>query len=355
MAQKNLGYVELEWICPNCKTRNPGLTKTCQSCGAPQPADVEFLSKADEQLIQEEAKLKQAEKGPDIHCGFCGARNPADAITCSQCGGDIKEGKQRAAGKVIGVFQATEGTKTICPNCKTENPANAQICSKCGAPLIATIKPVEAPKKGFPISCIIAIVLAILAVIGLVTVLSIGGQKKGLEGTLSGANWERVIAVEQFGPVQKEDWRDHIPSSAIIGQCTDRVRTTSDNPVPNSKEVCGAPYKVDKGNGVAEVEQDCKYEVNDSYCDYTVDEWHAGDSLRAQGSGMAVVWPDLNLGEKQREGARTEKYTLHFKAEGKEYTYQTSDYGVYQQAQPGSRWKITVNGFGSIVSIEPAN
>lgn len=353
MAQKNLGYVELEWTCPNCQTRNPGLSKTCQSCGAPQPADVEFQSKADEQLIQDETKLKQAEKDADIHCGFCGARNPADAVTCSQCGGDIKEGKQRTAGKVMGEFQATDGTKTKCPNCQTENPANAQICSKCGAPLNAVVKPVEAPKKGFPIGCIIAIVVAVLAVIGIVAAISIGSQKKGLEGILSGTNWERVIEVQQFGPVQKDDWKDQIPSSAKIGQCTDRVRSTSDQPVPNSKEVCGAPYKVDKGNGVAKVVQDCKYEVYDSYCDYTVDEWHAGNSLKTEGSGLSAAWPDLNLGPQQREGNRTERYTLHFNADGKDYTYQTSDYSLYQQAQPGSRWKITVNGFGSIVALEP--
>ena len=354
MAQKKVGYVELEWICPNCKTRNPGLSKTCQSCGSPQPANVEFLSKADEQLIQDEAKLKQAEKGADIHCGFCGARNPADAVTCSQCGGDIKEGKQRVAGKVLGGFQATDGTKTLCSNCKTENLANAQICSKCGAPLNATLKPVDVPKKGFSIGCIIAIVVAALAVIGLIIVLSIGSQKKGLVSTLSGTNWERVIEVQQFGPVKKDDWKDKIPSGAMIGQCADKVRDTSDQPVPNSKEICSAPYKVDKGSGVAEVVQDCKYEVFDSYCDYTVDEWYAGDSLKAEGSGSGVVWPSLNIGPQQREGDRTENYTLHFSVDGKDYTYQTNDYALYQQAEPGSRWKITVNGFGSIVSLETA-
>jgi hypothetical protein len=57
--------------------RNPGLKKTCQSCGSPQPTDVAFQSKADEQLITDAQKLEQAKKGPDIHCGFCGARNPA--------------------------------------------------------------------------------------------------------------------------------------------------------------------------------------------------------------------------------------------------------------------------------------
>jgi hypothetical protein len=214
---------------------------------------------------------------------------------------------------------------------------------------------VETPQKGFPIGCIIGIILAVLAVIGIIAAISIGSQEKGLEGSVSSANWERVIEIQQFGPVQKDDWRDQIPSDAIIGQCSDQVRSTSDQAVPNSQEVCGEPYKVDKGNGVAEVVQDCKYEVHDSYCKYTVDEWHTGENLTAQGSGSDVAWPDLNLDAQQREGSRTERYSLHFTADGNDYTYQTDDFALYQQAQPGSRWKITVNGFGSITALEPIN
>jgi ribosomal protein L40E len=356
MAKKQLGFVELEWICPNCKTRNPGLTKTCQSCGSPQPVNVEFQSKADEQLITEEEKLKQAAKGPDIHCGFCEARNPADAITCSQCGGDIKEGKARQAGKLLGGFQATKGSMIKCSNCQTENLANEQICTKCGAPLKETIKPIVTPKKRFPLGCIIALgVACLLGVIGIISVISAGASKTDLVGSVSGSNWERVITVEQFGPVEKEDWRDKIPYDGKIGNCVDRVRNTSDNQVPNSVEVCGEPYKVDKGSGVAEVVQDCKYEVYDSFCKYTVDEWYSGDELKAQGSGMNVYWPDLNLDSRQREGDRSERFTLYFETDGKQYSYQTNDMNLYQQAQPGSRWKITVNGFGSITSLESAD
>ncbi len=41
---------------------------------------------------------KIASAGADIHCGFCGTRNPATATICSQCGADLKEGKARQAG-----------------------------------------------------------------------------------------------------------------------------------------------------------------------------------------------------------------------------------------------------------------
>lgn len=355
MAQKQLGYVELEWTCPNCKTRNPGLTKTCQSCGSPQPADVAFQSKADQQLVEDAEKIKQAEKGPDIHCGFCGARNAADAVICTQCGGDLKEGKKRQAGQVVGGFQAGEGSKTLCPNCKTENPANAQICAKCGAPLNAAVKPEEPAKKGLSLGCLIALGIAgLLVIIGIITLISIGAKKTDLVGSLSGANWERTIAVEQYGPVQKDDWQDQVPSNAVMGSCSDRVRETSDSPSGNSVEVCGAPYTVDKGNGVAEVVQDCKYEIYDSYCSYTIDEWNSGTDQVAQGSGLSVYWPDFSPDTTHRERSRSERYTLHFNANGKDYSYETSDYQLYQQAQPGSRWKLTVNGFGSVVTIESA-
>ncbi len=356
MARKELGYVELEWTCPNCKTRNPGLTKTCQGCGSPQPADVEFQSKADQALIQDGTKLEQAKKGPDIHCGFCGARNPADAVICSQCGGDLKEGMKRQAGKVVGDFKAGTTTTIKCPHCNAENPANAQICSGCGGPLHTVEKTATVPKKGLPLGCLIALGIAgLLAIIGIFSLISTGAKKTDMVASLASANWERVIQVEEFGPVQKEDWKDEIPYDGVIGDCSERSRGYSDSPTANSVEVCGEPYTVDRGNGVAEVVQDCQYEIYDDYCEYTLDEWHTGESLRAEGSSTNAQWPAVNLDSHQREGSRSENYVLRLNANGETYTYETSDYNLFRQAQPGSRWEITVNGFGSIVSLEPAN
>ena len=75
MARKRtLGYVQLEWTCPNCNSRNPGGVKSCQNCGAPQPENVQFERTADEKLITDEKEIKAAAAGPDIYCGFCGTR-----------------------------------------------------------------------------------------------------------------------------------------------------------------------------------------------------------------------------------------------------------------------------------------
>ena len=31
--RRTLGYIQNEWTCPNCDTRNKGGSKTCENCG----------------------------------------------------------------------------------------------------------------------------------------------------------------------------------------------------------------------------------------------------------------------------------------------------------------------------------
>src|SRR5258706_16449700 len=102
MAKKTLGYMELEWTCPNCGNKNPGMVKTCKACGSPQPENVQFGVAEQAELLKDAQKIAQSQKGADIHCPFCGTRNPADARSCSQCGGDLTGGAQRVSGTVIG-------------------------------------------------------------------------------------------------------------------------------------------------------------------------------------------------------------------------------------------------------------
>src|SRR5688572_18267991 len=132
--RRTLGYVQNEWTCPNCNTRNKGGLKTCENCGAPQPENVKFELPSEQKFVTDESSIKAAQAGADIHCGFCGTRNPATAENCSQCGADLKEGKVREAGRVM---QAPPPQpKTVkCDNCGTENPSTNSVCSNCGSPL----------------------------------------------------------------------------------------------------------------------------------------------------------------------------------------------------------------------------
>ena len=144
MARKeSKGFVELEWVCPNCDGRNKGSKKTCENCGAPQPDNVKFQRAMDEKVVTDEKSVQAAKAGADIHCGFCGTRNPVTAVTCSQCGGDLKEGKARQAGQILQAAPPAPKVVT-CTNCGTENPGSERVCIKCGSPLTRAAAPVAA-------------------------------------------------------------------------------------------------------------------------------------------------------------------------------------------------------------------
>ena len=151
MAKKKLGYQELQWTCPNCSGINPGTEKVCVQCGAPQPEDVEFEQAKGVELLKDETVEERVKAGPDIHCPYCGARNPGNATVCSQCGGDLEQGRRRQSGKVLGAYKEEKDVvgKITCPNCGSENLETANNCIQCGASLVIqdlqaqSAKPVE--------------------------------------------------------------------------------------------------------------------------------------------------------------------------------------------------------------------
>jgi hypothetical protein len=121
MARKVKGYVELYWKCPSCGSENLGSHAYCTSCGGPQPRNVDFHQASKQQLITDPERLKRIKAGADIHCGFCGTRNPATATKCSQCGADLKQGARRSTGKVLGAFAEGAVEPVTCANCGTMN------------------------------------------------------------------------------------------------------------------------------------------------------------------------------------------------------------------------------------------
>lgn len=365
MAKKSLGYVELEWHCPNCSTRNPGSRKTCSSCGMPQPEDVKFQQQAQEKIITDETKLTQAQAGPDIHCYYCGSRNPGNAETCSQCGANLTEGSHRASGEVLGAHRDQAAKPIECPACGAENAPTAPKCINCGAaltspPLPPSPSPPPAKKtsssaKGGIFGGVGLLVLILMLCVGCVVgYFVLASQTEELLGTVTEANWTRTLQVEGLAPASHEGWRDEIPRDGEIESCTSRVRRTQDNPAANAREVCGTPYTVDSGSGYGEVVQDCKYEILEDFCEYTLTEWQPVDELTRSGSGGQPQWPALNLRRDQREGERQEQYRCVFSTENGEYVYDSSRVDLLQRCTVGSRWRLQVNTFGAVTEMTPA-
>jgi len=360
MTRKTLGYVHLEWTCPNCQRENPGPQKFCTGCGAPQPEDVDFHQAAEEKLLEDEAEIARAKAGPDVHCPYCGARNPGDAKFCGGCGGDLGDAVARESGRVLGAFRDEPAPEIICQACGTANPGTAKICSQCGGSLHAvteetptpspTAKPASA-KKRIPILGVVAGIA--LCVVAALAIYFLFLRTEELTGEVRSVSWTRSIPILALGEVESEDWWDEIPSDAEIGTCREEYRYTSSNPEPNSVEVCGTPYTVDTGSGSGEVVQDCEYEVYDDYCSYTVMDWVVFDEVTLSGSDLNPVWPEVNLLADQREGEPNESYEVILYSDGDNYDYTPSDASEFGRFTIGSKWIMNVNSLGAVLSVEP--
>ena len=359
MAKKTLGYEELNWTCPNCEGLNPGADQTCGNCGAPQPDDVKFEQAARGELLQDEEEIERAKAGPDIHCPYCGTRNPGNAETCSQCGGDLVGGEKRESGEVVGAFKTGPAQMVACPHCGAENPDTARTCTQCGGSMqiredekpAAAPPPDKAQKKGTPVVLIIAI--AVFCCIAAAAIYFLFFRSETVQGTVRDVGWERAIQVEGLVPVEYSAWYDQVPSDSELLSCQQKVRSIEDQPQPNAEEVCGTPYSVDKGSGYAEVVQDCEYHVYDDYCSYTVIEWAVVDTASLTGNNFNPVWPEPSIASDQRLGARTETYLIYFDADNDSYTYSITSFDDFQQFDIGSQWNLEVNTLGGVLSVEP--
>jgi predicted nucleic acid-binding Zn ribbon protein len=362
MARKTVGYVELEWTCPHCETRNPGPNKYCNGCGAPQPEDVEFEQPLQEKLIEDEAKIALAKAGPDIHCPYCGTRNPAQAKFCGSCGGDIEGGKARDAGRVVGAHRREAAAPVQCPSCGSLNPPAARKCSNCGASLTREDRPTpqvevetmpaSPPRRRISTGLILILSLACLA-IGAFAIIMMTRTEE-LVGEVRDVSWTHTIPIEAIGSVEHQDWLDEIPADAEVGTCRSEYHHTQDEPTLNSREICGTPYTVDTGTGVGEVVQDCVYEIYEDYCTYTAQEWQIVDEVTVTGSDLDPYWPRVDLGLEQREGQAIEEYETTFWSEEGTYTYTPRDETEFRQFVLGSRWVLTVNTFNTVISVEAA-
>jgi ribosomal protein L40E len=355
MPQETVGYVELEWTCAHCGTRNPGTRQTCSNCGAPMSDSQKFELPAEQKIITDKDALAKAQTGPDIACPYCGTRNVATATKCVHCGGDLTGAAARAKGDVLGAFSSAPQPDVKCRYCGTMNPASATKCKTCGSALAhEAALPAAQPAKAaggigiLPIAIIAVIVVACLAFVLL------SSRTSDSAGVVRALAWQRSIAVLEQRPVTKEDWKDKIPAGAKVGTCRQEVRRTQDEPAANAQKVCGTPYTLDEGNGQGKVVQDCRYNVLDDFCEYSTLQWVKVDAVVAKGADSNPTWPNPSLNASQRAGNRDEQYQVTFTAGDKTYTYDPRDAQEFAQFTVGSKWTLKINGLGGITSVAPA-
>ncbi|HSL30288.1 MAG TPA: zinc ribbon domain-containing protein [Anaerolineales bacterium] len=350
--RRTLGYIQNEWTCPNCETRNKGSNKTCENCGAPQPENVQFELPSERKFVTDEGSINAAKAGADIHCPFCGTRNPATAATCSQCGGDLIEGKARESGRLM---QAPPPQLKIikCDNCGTDNPSSNTVCSNCGSPLPKIEPPSLAPqaaagvgtgKLTAPKKTNWVLIGGILAAIALCCV-AIGAlflfPSRSVQATVVDVYWQTSVPLQEIRAVDYNNEPGSPPSGAYDVSCRDE-----------SRDVC-EQRTIDRGNGYSEVVEECHTETQ-QYCSYTVDEWTTIQTYTLEGDDLFPIYEDPSVSSGQRLGSESEDLTVTFAtADGGQETYSPDSVSEFQQFTIGSTWTLKMNALGGVVGVEP--
>jgi hypothetical protein len=249
------------------------------------------------------------------------------------------------------------GAETKCAGCGTLNPATNKVCKACGAQL-AQANP--SPALPMPVQNQTRtsnfrpwMMLPIIAILCVVCV-GIGyffSRTQTLMGQVTDTQWQRTIAIEAQRQVTHETWRDQVPADAQLLGCSMKYHNRQDNPAPVATEVCSTET-IDQGNGSAKVVETCYYNVYDDYCKYNVLEWQNIDQSQASGKDLQPYWPQVDLANAEREGPRSETYTVTFDTKDGQKKYTTSDETLYRQLQPGTEWSLVINAaLGTIVEV----
>jgi hypothetical protein len=201
--------------------------------------------------------------------------------------------------------------------------------------------------------------------------------------TVTGHRWERTVAVEELRTVTEEGWEGELPAGARslssrrevhhtnrvqIGTET-RTRTVSERVQTGTERVKVGSR--DLGNGYFEdvYEDRPVYEDRDhqeTYKEpvyredpvyrlkhrYEIDKWVPAREAKAGASDLSPVWPDSQLGLKQREGQRTEVYEVLFvDREGDRRVYRARDELEWKSFQPGTSYRAKVRSGGEVAEI----
>ncbi|MDO4623449.1 MAG: hypothetical protein Q4B22_10900 [Eubacteriales bacterium] len=379
MSGKKL--IEALWDCPFCGQKGiGGLTKICPNCGHKQDENTVFYMGSKKNYLSEE-KAQDYGNGADWLCSYCGSFNRYNEKECTTCGAPREEQKsdyfenkkavekKRAEKEAeIAASKAEAEAAQKKAGSKTGKRRTAKSGAKTSALSHAKANSTSgSSKRSSRMKKLLMIFGALFAVL-----LIIFWPRK-VDTVVAAKSWERSISIEEYKTVQESDWS--IPQG---GRQTSTKREIhhydhvidhyEDVEVQKSREVQdGYDYETsytDNGDGtysehttkVPRYTTEYYYETERQpvYVDvpvyqtkyyYDIERWVPTRSVDTSGNGTDTpVWGDPVLADQEREGERTEKYTVTFRtSKGKEYTTKLSE-ELWNTLKLAKKAEITVSG-----------
>jgi len=348
-----MAKIEAYWDCPYCGNKAiRGREHACPACGKTRAQETRFYM-LDKTHVADESAV---EAGPDWLCPYCDSYNPSSARFCQNCG-HPRDAEDR---DYFAVRQEEERKK---------REQQAELDRVSGT------QPAQ-PKKRSRLGRFIALGLAAVLLIALV----IGVMPHSRGVTVTQKDWERSVEVLENRLVEENGWE--LPADAVevlhsgqeihhYDQILDHYETRT---VTRSREVLDGydTYTTynDLGNGYFEEEvHEVPRYVTEYYDEeveepvyvsvpvfgtkyyYTVYEWVYDRTETASGTNTEPYWPDIQYAADEREGDRSEEYTVVCAdKKGQQKTYDC-EYGIWETLDTGGSYKIQTHS-GRIVGLK---
>ena len=362
MGKLVMGY----WDCPYCGNQGvAGNVMNCPACGRAR-GDVRFYMKDGaessvredgetgdiEYLSEEQAKDFDAEA--DWYCSFCNSLNRNRAAFCSNCGATRESSESNYFDQLKKRQEQEAAEAAAQPAPAAQQTGNTRA------------------KSGRKSIWLWLVLIAL--VVGVFTWMNGNKTRGGL--LVTDIAWNRAVPVEAYKEYQEEGWSipqggTEISSSTKLPHYDQVLDHYEDVEVQRSRRVLDH-YETyytysDRGNGsfeqiehqrpVYETEYYTETESRPVYRSvpryatwyvYSIWRWKEERIERSAGTDHEAYWPDLNLGENEREGSpRAEEYTFTVEEEKEGRSTWALSEADWRNIQVGDRINITTKRTGA--------
>lgn len=394
--------VEGYWDCDHCGTKGiGGLTKTCPKCGHPQAKGLKFYVKKGSKNYLEPEVAKNYGKGADWVCAFCGSYNRYYDVTCRNCGAGKADSEEDYFGKDVVVTPKEDYTSEHYMSSKddeewvynmTEASDNASSSKKNALEEEQLSSPCEKSSddykksysstdnyhdnisffnqignlissKNFKSILTVGGVIVLIAciVMLLVTIFT----PRNYDAVISDKSWSKSITIQELRTFNESDW--DVPYGARVYDEREEIRGydhvvdhyDTEEYVESHREIDYYDVEYhDNGDGTFDEEKVPVYKtvyetkerkvpvyvdipIYDTKYYYKIDRWCYERTAESSGKANEPYWPEFTLGLKEREGSRSESYTIYLKTEEKTYSSSIS-YEEWKGYKVGTKVQITV-------------
>lgn len=364
--------IEGVWDCRYCGAKKVrGGLRECPQCGHPRDEGITFYIDNPQNYVYDEEKAAKARRGPDWACPACNCFNSADSTVCMGCGTPrdseskdyfqkqeaLHAAEQRIYQREEQAWQAYHPEYTP-PEREPET----------------TYTPLK-PKKKISWRKIliptISVLLMLALIVGLVSCLI----PHEVSGTVMEMEWSRSVEIEEYKTVRESGWS--IPSGGrkisqseeihhydqVLDHYETKTRTHTEQVLDHYEEYVSG-YR-DLGNGHfeeitsqrpvyrtetrTETYQEPVYKqvpVYQTKYVYDIDKWVHKSYEKTSGHDKAPYWSDYTCKSKEREGTRSETYSITVQDEkGKTKDY-TLSFEQWNTLSNGQTVHMKANAFG---------